>query len=116
MKTRWTIKRLDAAINALNAMLAGEEGEGDWSPDHSADDLESALKRLQEEREQLIKNRKNVQLCPNCSSDRHVNCCARCGKHVSVRDVEFCSTTCSRAQLEADRISDEMERDHADHS
>lgn len=50
----WTVKRLNAAINALTAMLAGEEGEGDWDPDHSADDMNAALTRLQEERDRLL--------------------------------------------------------------
>lgn len=55
MKTRWTKKRLDAVINAVTAMLAGEEGEGDWDPRHSADDMQAGLRRLQEEREALKK-------------------------------------------------------------
>ncbi len=55
MKTRWTKKRLDCAINAVKAMLAGEEGEGDWDPDHSGDDMRAALQRLREERAVLEK-------------------------------------------------------------
>ena len=51
--TRWTKKRLDAVINAVTAMLAGEEGEGDWDPNTSAADLEAGLARLQEERARL---------------------------------------------------------------
>lgn len=51
--TRWTIKRLDAVINAITAMLAGEEGEGDWDPAHSADDMQAGLRRMLEERERL---------------------------------------------------------------
>jgi hypothetical protein len=51
--TRWTIKRLNAVINAVTAMLAGEEGEGDWDPANSADDLNAGLRRLLEERERL---------------------------------------------------------------
>jgi hypothetical protein len=47
---RWTARRLDAAINAVKAMLATEEGEGDWDPAHTADDLEAALARLRWER------------------------------------------------------------------
>lgn len=58
MKTRWTKKRLEAVINAVTAMLAGEEGEGDWDPSHSAEDLQAGLQRLQEEREALDKPRK----------------------------------------------------------
>lgn len=47
--TRWTAKRLDAVINAVTSMLAGEEGEGDFLC--SAEDLNAGLARLQEERE-----------------------------------------------------------------
>jgi hypothetical protein len=49
MKTRWTKKRLDAVINAVTAMLSGEEGEGDWDPDNSSKDMEAGLQRLREE-------------------------------------------------------------------
>jgi hypothetical protein len=53
--TRWTVKRLDAVINAVTAMMAGEWGEGDWDPDNSADDMAAGLRRLQDERERLEK-------------------------------------------------------------
>ena len=53
MKTKWTKKRLDAVINAVTAMMAGEEGEGDWDPSHSAEDLQAGLDRLQQERDAL---------------------------------------------------------------
>lgn len=56
MKTRWTKKRLKALINAATAMLAGEEGEGDWDPSNSADDLSAGLTRLQEELAALERN------------------------------------------------------------
>ncbi len=52
-RTPWTKKRLDAVINAVTAMLAGEEGEGDWDPSHSSDDLNAGLERLQQERDML---------------------------------------------------------------
>lgn len=55
-KTPWTKKRLHAAINALTAMLAGEEGEGDWDPANSEDDMRAALHRLQEELEEREKS------------------------------------------------------------
>ena len=54
-KTPWTKKRLDSVINAVTAMMAGEEGEGDWDPRHSTEDMEAGLRRLQEEREALEK-------------------------------------------------------------
>lgn len=50
-KTPWTKRRLDAVINAVTAMLAGEEGEGDWAPDNKAEDLRAGLNRLIEGRE-----------------------------------------------------------------
>jgi hypothetical protein len=57
-KTRWTLPRLRAAINAMTAMLAGEEGEGDWDPEISGDDMRAALRRLQEEHDALEKPKK----------------------------------------------------------
>lgn len=50
MGKRWTVARLNAVINAVTAMLAGEEGEGDWDPDNSAEDLQAGLEILIEER------------------------------------------------------------------
>lgn len=52
-KTRWTSARLRAAINAITSMLAGEEGEGDWDPEISGDDMRAALHRLLEESAEL---------------------------------------------------------------
>ena len=34
-------------------MIAGEEGEGDWDPEISGDDMRAALRRLQEDRDAL---------------------------------------------------------------
>jgi hypothetical protein len=36
------------------------------------------------------------QICPNCKSDRHVECCMRCGRVVPVRrrQTGFCSARC----------------------
>lgn len=44
---RWTKRRLDAVINAVTAMLAGEEGEGDWDPKYSSEDMHAGLEILQ---------------------------------------------------------------------
>ena len=53
MMKRPTIKQLDAVISAVTAMLAGEEGEGDWDHAHSADDMEAGLQWLKEQRDRL---------------------------------------------------------------
>lgn len=53
----WTAKRCDAALNAITAMLAGEEGEGDWDPDNRAEDLEAARDIIFDIRERLRRNR-----------------------------------------------------------
>lgn len=45
-RVTWTIRRLRAALAAVNAMLAGAEGEGDWPEDVAKDDLEAARDRL----------------------------------------------------------------------
>lgn len=45
-KHRFTARRIAAAMNAITAMLAGEEGEGDWLPDITAADLEGAAAAL----------------------------------------------------------------------
>ena len=52
-----------------------------------------------------------AKLCPNCESDRHARCCSWCGKvHKPARlDYEHCSTKCSVAAVEADRLSAAME-------
>lgn len=49
----WTVRRCDAALNAITAMLAGEEGAGDWDPDVKAEDLEAARDILIDIRERL---------------------------------------------------------------
>lgn len=46
MKPRWTRRKLEAAISAISAMLAGEEGKGDWPPEVRARDLEGAKTML----------------------------------------------------------------------
>lgn len=47
-RTPWTVKRLEAVICAVTAMLAGEEGEGDGA--HvTHEDLNAGLARLQDE-------------------------------------------------------------------
>lgn len=43
------MRRINAALSAVAAMLAGEDNEGDWPEDVTREDLEGALKRLQEE-------------------------------------------------------------------
>ena len=45
MSLRWTLPELDAAIAAVSAQLAGEEGEGDCA-DTKHEDLEGALRKL----------------------------------------------------------------------
>lgn len=42
-----TKRKIRAAVMALDAMLAGIEGEGDWDPDYSADDLRAAIAALE---------------------------------------------------------------------
>ncbi|HEU4804196.1 MAG TPA: hypothetical protein VFS91_00045 [Nitrobacter sp.] len=41
--TRLTLRRLYAMSGALTAMLAGEEGEGDWPEFVTAEDMDAAL-------------------------------------------------------------------------
>jgi len=55
---RWTQRRLDAVISAVAAMLAGEEGKGDWPPDVTADELRGGLYRLQAELARLQRRRR----------------------------------------------------------
>jgi hypothetical protein len=55
----WTVKRLECAINAVNAMLAGEVGEGDWDPDHEAEDMEAAREILIDIRERLTRRNRS---------------------------------------------------------
>ena len=47
--TRLTLRRLRAMEAALNAMLAGAEGEGDWPQDIPAADAEAALNWIWEQ-------------------------------------------------------------------
>lgn len=53
-----------------------------------------------------------MKLCPNCGTDRHIECCSRCGRLVpkKYRGTQFCTYLCMRRQQEEDAISDEMER------
>lgn len=53
----WTVRRCEAALNAVNAMLAGEDGEGDWDPDHTREDLDAARDILIDIRERLTQRR-----------------------------------------------------------
>lgn len=53
--TRLTKRRLDAMANALGAMLAGEDNQGDWDEDVKREDLEAAEQWV---REQLRKREK----------------------------------------------------------
>ena len=41
-----TRRECDAAISAINAMLAGEDGEGDWPEEVTRDDLDGAADKL----------------------------------------------------------------------
>lgn len=51
----WTLKRINAALSAINAMLAGPEHEGDWPPEVDAKDLEGARARLMRMRDRWPK-------------------------------------------------------------
>lgn len=53
-----------------------------------------------------------VDLCPNCQSDKHRRCCARCGvvHRAARRDLEFCSAKCELVQRYEDAASAESER------
>lgn len=42
MKARWSKRRIKAALSAISAMLAGEEGAGDWPEYVTRADLEGA--------------------------------------------------------------------------
>lgn len=52
MSTRWTDARIEALIDCANAVLAGEEGEGDCN-ETSHDDIRFGVQRLEEERAQI---------------------------------------------------------------
>lgn len=52
MSLRWTLPELDAAIAAVAAQLASEEGEGDCA-EVRHEDLESALQKLKALRTKL---------------------------------------------------------------
>lgn len=53
--TRLTKRRLEAMSAALGAMTAGEQGEGDWPEEISAEDAEAAHSWVVE---QLVKREK----------------------------------------------------------
>ncbi len=57
-----------------------------------------------------------MPLCPNCQSDRHLECCERCGALVPTRrrQTGFCTARCASRQSEADRLSAAMERAEQD--
>lgn len=46
MKPRLTQRRIEAAVAAIEAMLAGEEQEGDWPEDMNRELLEGARDAL----------------------------------------------------------------------
>ena len=54
MTAVWTIKRLEAAIQACEAMLSGEEGEGD-ATDVKFVDLQAAAELLKDDRARLLR-------------------------------------------------------------
>lgn len=60
--------------------------------------------------------RGEAKLCPNCGSDKHIECCARCGALIKKRrrGTQFCSDRCEREQQEADALSAELERAEQD--
>jgi len=60
---RWTAPRVEAAIAAINAMLAGEEGEGD-AEGVSFDDLREARSCLHAERAKLRAPTPKTMLIP----------------------------------------------------
>lgn len=64
----WTVRRCDAALNAITAMLAGEEGAGDWDPANKAEDLEAARDILIDIRDRLsVKRPAALDVwCPRC--------------------------------------------------
>jgi hypothetical protein len=47
--TRLTLRRLKAMDGAINAMLAGMEGEGDWPEGVAAEDMEAAWNWVREQ-------------------------------------------------------------------
>jgi hypothetical protein len=53
------VRRCDAALNAITAMLAGEEGAGDWDPDVRAEDLEAARDIVIDIRERLTRRNRS---------------------------------------------------------
>lgn len=57
MTARWSIRRINAAQNAISAMLAGEDQAGDWSEEVTRADLEGALAALAEMEERNKKKR-----------------------------------------------------------
>jgi len=52
---RLTRRELEATLNALSGMLAGEDKEGDWGPDTEREDLEGAQRKLSAQLERLTR-------------------------------------------------------------
>lgn len=54
-------------------------------------------------------------MCPTCGSDRHAECCARCGTAVSAfrRGTGFCTARCARDQSAEDVASASIEENVA---
>lgn len=51
------------------------------------------------------------KLCANCGSQKHIECCAQCGRVVppSRRRTGFCTARCANLQAAADRLSAQQE-------
>jgi hypothetical protein len=54
---------------------------------------------------------KQSKPCPNCQSQKHLKCCARCGAAISPkrRAYAFCTVKCQNLQAAADKLSAQME-------
>lgn len=68
----WTVRRCDAALNAITAMLAGEDGAGDWDPDHKREDLEAARDIIIDIHERLTNEGRRSKKTPFKVGDRVV--------------------------------------------
>lgn len=57
-------------------------------------------------------------VCRNCKSDRHRECCSRCGRLVPSRwrDTGFCSARCAKIQHLVDEVSCEAGRATKDYT
>lgn len=104
---RWTLGRVDAALQAVGALLAGEVGEGD-STGLTSDDLEGAHDILVGIRDKLEAG----VLCGNCGSTRHRGCCARCGRILNHRSWsdQYCTRRCATQQARDDERSAAVEK------